>query len=135
MGQDLTRFFNRQKKRKASIEDPAPAQQKAKKSATKHQLPGGSNGEPSASQATGKPKHKKKTTSKTQPDTHSGEEALDKGEGTSNTMQYVFCFLQYKVINEISSLVSGNPISLRNNPQSTRTIQRLGVRRREVRET
>ena len=113
--------FSRQKKRKASIGDPAPAQQKAKKSAAKPQLPEGDKGETSISQWA---KPKKKVTSKIQPDIHSESEESDKGEGPSNAAQYVLHILQHATANKAAPSVSGNLFAQRSNCQSTKTIQR-----------
>jgi hypothetical protein len=64
--------------------DPAPSQRKAKNAAAKFQLPEGHD-EPSVSQNL--PKSKRKKVANTQSDPES-----DKGEGTSNTPEYVLYF-------------------------------------------
>ena len=95
-----------QKKRKASIGDPAPAQQKARKEVSRQEPAESESGEENAlqesiSSSKGTRKAKPKKMPKNLPKLPSEGEEVDKGEGPSNT-KYVFTLsgmrLQFMVI-------------------------------------
>lgn len=87
-------FIDSKHKRKASVEDPAPAKQKARKAAAKPQsLEDGDEGS-SVSQVPAKRKPKVNARSKSKKVIADTPETEDEEAGPSNTIKYIPCFKQ-----------------------------------------
>ena len=79
-------------KRKASVGDPAPSQQRVKMT---------SEGVTKDGQSKPKPKT---TSAKPQPGTSDNKGSDDRGEGPSNTQEYLHCFKHCKIMTKFSPL-------------------------------